>query len=200
MAILAFNPKIELSDLEIIEMICRSNASRKEAIEVIYQWHDLKNQVEKFVTQHGGSSTESLGIFHEGIIILDRNIRHGKYTPEANLQGYLYSICRYIWKNEWRKKQKKSNWSFKADEIDDDTPEIQLFDQERKSLLKKVLGMLDESCRKILTLWKLSYTMDEIAQNLGLSSGQLAKKYKYRCLKKLMLTLDQKPNLLEALK
>ena len=200
MAILAFNLKTDASDNEIIEMIRQSNASRKAAIEIIYQWHDLKKQVEKFVVQRGGSPNESLGIFHDGIIVLDRNIRQGKYKPEAGLQGYLYSICRFIWLNEWRKKQKKYNWTGPPEEMDDYTPEIQFFDEERKTVLEKIINLLDESCRRILTLWKLSYTMDEIALNLGLSSSQMAKKYKYRCMKKLMLALDQKPNLLEALK
>jgi len=53
---------------------------------------------------------------------------------------------------------------------------------------------------RILTMWKLSYTMSEIATEMKLSSPEMAKKYRYRCMNKLMVTLDQHPQLLIALK
>ncbi|MCB0668745.1 MAG: sigma-70 family RNA polymerase sigma factor [Saprospiraceae bacterium] len=197
---MAYQSKKELSDKDLVDMICRSEASRKEAIECIYHWQKVKDQVAGLVVQKGGSLNEALDIYHEGIIILDRNIRQGRYKPEASLQGYLYSICRFLWQNEWRKMQKNYSLENADGGKDEHTPEMQLFDEERKQVLVKVLGLLDESCRKILKLWKLSYTMDEIARNLDLSSAGMAKKYKYRCMKKLMLVLDQQPNLLDALK
>ncbi|MBK8502438.1 MAG: sigma-70 family RNA polymerase sigma factor [Saprospiraceae bacterium] len=189
------------SDQEIIDMICQSTSKRNQAIEEIYHWNDLKLKVQGHVLQYGGSIPEALEVYHEGIIALDRNIRNGKYTLEASLEAYLYSICRFIWNNEWRKKQRIANRdpSSGADETDHTTPEVTFFQEERKVLLKKVLDLLDDSCRKILTLWKMSYSMDEIALSLNLSSAAMAKKYKYRCMKKLMVVLDQKPNLLESL-
>jgi RNA polymerase sigma factor (sigma-70 family) len=197
----AFQKNIRRSDQEIIDMICLSTTTRNQAIEEIYHWNDLKLKVQGYVLQHGGSISEALEIYHEGIIVLDRNIRTGKYEPVATLQAYLYSICRFIWKNERRKKQKISDRdpSDHDDEVDHITPEITFFQEERKLQLKKVLELLDDSCRKILTLWKMSYSMEEIARSLNLSSGDMAKKYKYRCMKKLMVVLDQKPNLLESL-
>jgi RNA polymerase sigma factor (sigma-70 family) len=190
-----------LSDQQIIDMICHSNSARNQAIEVIYHWDDLKLKIQGYVIQNGGSISEALEVYHEGIILLDRNIRNGRYQPSATLQAYLYSVCRFIWNNEWRKKKKISSTdpSSRSDEADDTTPEVTFFQEERKLLLTKVLSLLDDSCRKILTLWKMSYSMDEIARSLNLSSGDMAKKYKYRCMKKLMVALEQKPNLLESL-
>lgn len=181
-------------------MIRRQNDDRKAAIECIYHWQKVKDQVTNLVVQKGGSSTEAEDIFHEGIIVLDRNIRLGRYQPDASLRGYLYSICRFLWQNEWRKKQKNYSMESAPDKNDDQTPEIHFFNEERKLHLQKVLNLLDESCRTILKLWKLSYSMEEIASYLSLSSAQMAKKYKYRCMKKLMLALDRQPHLLEALK
>jgi hypothetical protein len=51
-----------------------------------------------------------------------------------------------------------------------------------------------------LTLWKLSYSMAEIAATLHLSSPELAKKYRFRCMQKLLAELDNHPQLLNALK
>ncbi|NND31904.1 MAG: sigma-70 family RNA polymerase sigma factor [Saprospiraceae bacterium] len=193
---------MKYSDADIISMIISSDSSRKQAIEYVYSWENLKVKIHNFVLRRGGSHTDGLDVFHEGIIALDRNIRRGVFKAESSIEGYLYSICRFIWNNEWRKKKKiTTHNSVETDQNHDEvTPEIRLFAKEEKMMLRGILDLLDDSCRKILTLWKQSYSMDEIARDLNLSSAQLAKKYKYRCLKKLMVVLEKKPELLNALK
>ncbi|MCB0687666.1 MAG: sigma-70 family RNA polymerase sigma factor [Saprospiraceae bacterium] len=189
-----------LTDQQLTDMICHSDATRKSAIEYIYRWDALKLKVQHFVQTRGGTSSESLDIYHEGIIVLDRNIRTGRYKSDGSLQGYLYSICRFLWQNERRKSHRNTFVETIPENNDVPSPDMQLFKEERRQVLEKVLQMLDDSCRKILKLWKLSYSMAEIASILNLSSPQLAKKYKYRCLKKLLLSLDKEPSLLEALR
>jgi RNA polymerase sigma factor (sigma-70 family) len=155
-----------------------------------------------YVARHGGDRSEGLDIYHDGIVALDRNIRVGKYRGESNLQGYLYSICRFIWNNEWRKRSKVQTGEIQDFQLepDNETPELILRSQEETNLLRQVIGLLDDSCKKILTLWKQSYSMQEIADALELSSPQMAKKYRYRCMQKLMNELDNQPKLLNALK
>ena len=85
-------------------------------------------------------------------------------------------------------------------EADEETPDILMYSQEESAMLRKVMELLDESCKKILTLWKLSYTMTEIASQMNLSSPEMAKKYRYRCMQKLLGELDNHPHLLNALK
>ena len=147
----------------------------------------------------GGSEQDATDLFHEGIIAMDRNIRLDKYRSESSLQGYLYSICRFIWYNQWRKMNKVQLQDISASDSETITPEINLFEKEKKEHLRKVLDLLDDNCRKIISLWKQSYSMQEIATEINLSSAQLAKKYKYRCLRKLMKALDQHPMLLKLL-
>lgn len=162
----------------------------------------MKAKVTSYVQHHGGNRADGLDIFHDGIIALDTNIRSGKFRAESGLQGYLYTICRYSWNNEWRRRIKSSPVDVQEvpPEPDDLTPEIVLRTQEETQLLTRVLMLLDDSCKKILTLWKLSYSMAEIATEMQLSSPELAKKYRYRCMQKLIGELDQHPQLLNALK
>jgi len=49
-------------------------------------------------------------------------------------------------------------------------------------------------------MWKLSYSMAEIADTLQLSSEANARKIKYRCHMALMEYLDKNPRMLEQLK
>ena len=114
------------------------------------------------------------------------------YTASAGLSGITNGVRR-------KKTDLHEDLKHKSN-ADDLTPEITLFAEEKKDMLRDILNLLDDSCRSILTLWKQSYSMQEIAEKLNLSSAQLAKKYKYRCIKKLMKVLENKPQLLKALK
>ena len=188
------------SDQEIIAMISRGGSKRDQAISYVYQWEELKRKLGAFVHKRGGSDGDKEDIFHEGIIAFDRNIRLGKFRAETSLQGYLFSICRFIWNNHWRKAQKEVVVGEPREQPDEQTPELSLFAKEKKAKLREVLNLLDDTCRKIITYWKEFYSMEEIAQALSLSSAQMAKKYRYRCMKKLMKALDQKPSMVQDLR
>ena len=69
-------------------------------------------------------------------------------------------------------------------------PNKKYLNKEQRTVLKKVTSSLDKACRKVLKLWKLSYTMIEIAEKCGLSSDTYARKKKYRCMKKLMRQIE----------
>ena len=149
----------------------------------------------------GGDVHEAQDVFHEGIIALDRNIRNDKFNRDTTIEGYLFGICRNIWNNMWRKKTKmSSNEMNHLQLIENETPELKLYSDEQKNYLNRVLDLIDQPCRQILTLWKSSYSMQEIAEELDLSSAALAKKYRYRCMKKLMGKLENNPQLVEALR
>ena len=138
----------------------------------------------------------------EGIIVLDRNIRQDKYKEESSVQGYLYSICRFLWMNQIRKNSKVSltDDTMQMDQTEHSTPEVQLFEEEQKNLLRNLIGNLGDRCRKILELWKLSYSMEEIANELGFSSAAMARKNKYRCHKSLLEIIKENPQLVNSLR
>ena len=62
------------------------------------------------------------------------------------------------------------------------------------------MNRLDDRCRRILSMWQLHYSMEEIAQELQLTNAALARKNRYRCHKKLMAKLKEHPQLLKMLK
>jgi DNA-directed RNA polymerase specialized sigma24 family protein len=86
------------------------------------------------------------------------------------------------------------------EEPDFETPEVTFRSEERKGLLSHLLDQLGDQCRKVLEMWKLSYSMAEIADTLQLSSEANARKIKYRCHMALMEYLDKNPRMLEQLK
>lgn len=190
------------SDNELIAFIKQGGTQRQRALRQLYKDQTLRSKVVRFVQNNSGNFQDGQDMYQEGLIVFDRNIREDKFRGETSLQGYLYSICRFLWMNQIRK-QSKINLTDDHSTMDQTelvTPEVSMVSEERKNLLREVIAQLGERCQKILELWKLSYSMDEIAKQMGFSSAAMARKNKYRCHKSLMDYLEKNPQLMEQLK
>lgn len=190
------------SDNELIAFIKGGGTQRQRALRQLYKDQTLRSKVVRFVQNNSGNFQDGQDMYQEGLIVFDRNIRDDKFRGETSLQGYLFSICRFLWMNQIRK-QGKINLTDDHSTMDATelvTPEVSMVDDERKDLLRKVVGQLGERCQKILELWKLSFSMEEIAQKLGFSSAAMARKNKYRCHKSLLSYLEKNPILMEQLR
>ena len=165
-------------DGNLLENIKRGGALRQKAIAFIYRDKELKNQVINFVRKNGGSREDGIDIFHEGIIAFDDNIRKDKYKGEGKLKGYLFSICRFLWLNKLKRNKRMvyTDENNQLDQVSYDTPESLSMDEEQKNIIGKLLGQLDKKCEQILELWKLSYSMEEIAEKVGIERCRNCKK------------------------
>ncbi len=190
------------NDNSLLEDIKHGGMKRQQAIATIYGDKQLKNQVIGFVRNNSGSSEEGVDIFHEGIIALDDNVRKDKYRGDGNIKGYLYSICRFLWLNKIKKNKRitYTEDSTKLDQVSIDTPESLSLEDEQKQILNRLLAMLGEKCQQILELWKLSYSMEEIAEKVGLDNAGIARRQRYNCYQKLLSIVDQEPELKNVLK
>ena len=81
-----------------------------------------------------------------------------------------------------------------------ETPESLSMSNEQKDLLSNILSRLGEKCQQILELWKLSYSMEEIAQKVGLQNSGIARRQRYNCYQKLIQLLEKEPQLKNSLK
>lgn len=185
------------TDNLLIEEIKAGGQKRQNAITKIYQDKDLKKQVVAFVKNNNGSLQDGVDIFHEGIIAFDENVRKNKYLGEGSLKGYLYSICRFLWLNRL-KRNKKMIYTAETSELDQvsfETPESLSLQEEQKQMLDQLLKQLGDKCQQILELWKLSYSMEEIAEKVGLDNAGIARRQRYNCYQKLMQILDNEPGI-----
>ncbi len=186
-----------LNDSALVAAIRKGGSEREAALRTLYGDGELKAKSVAYVRNNNGNAEDGQDVWQESIIALDRNIRQGKFREDAPLRGYLFSICRFVWMNQLRKKAHTTL----VEELpiqsapDPETPELTMMDEERKGLLNQLLDKLGDRCRKILELWKLSYSMEEIAEMLGFSSEAMARKAKYRCQQSLMELVQQSPDL-----
>lgn len=190
------------TDEQLLQAIAAGGRARQDALRAIYADGELKRKVIQHVRSRQGDAADGQDMFHEGIIVLDRNVREGKFRGEAPLKGYLYSICRFLWMNQLRKAAHSTTVAETPASVapDEYTPERVLMEKEQKDLLNGLLRQLGERCRQILEMWKLSYSMEEIAAAMGLANPEMARKAKYRCHLNLMELVQQNPHLQQWLK
>lgn len=186
-----------LTDLEIHKSIKAGGVKRQQAIAALYGEKQLKHQVIAFVEKNSGNREDGIDIFHEGLITLDENIRKGKYEPRGQLRGYLFSVCRFLWLNRLKKNKRMVYTDDEAqlDNVSYETPESLSLNQEQKDIISVLLGQLGSKCSKILELWKLSYSMEEIATEAGLKNANVARKQRYNCYQRFLKIIDGQPNL-----
>lgn len=195
---------ITYTNESFVAAIKKGGTVRQTAIRWLYDDKELQQRVVAFVKNNRGNQEDGTDMFHEGIIVIDRNIREDKFRGEAPVKGYLYSICRFLWMNQMRKQERVNlvdpiQPAIK-EEADLVTPEVSFRSDECKNLLSHLLDQLGEQCRKVLEMWKLSYSMAEIAETLQLSNEANARKIKYRCHLAMMEYLEKNPGMVKQLK
>jgi RNA polymerase sigma factor (sigma-70 family) len=190
---------INTTDEEWVKAIQSDKAAREDALAFFFKHSTLRKTVFDYVRSNDGSDADAKDVFQDTLILFDRNIRAGKFQAKSTLFTYFIGIAKWRWLALKRQKSKTESTNHFA-EIEIQGVDYQYFEKEKKELLESVLRQIGEKCKTLLTYYKLSYSMEEIAQQYGLSSAEMAKKETYRCREKLKNYLNQHPQLLQNLK
>ena len=169
-----------MTDQSLIDLLKTSRSDR--AFLKLYEHYPM---AEKMIRTHGGTRYEARDIYQEALIILYSRVNKTGFRLTAKLSTYLFSVCRFLWMNELKKKQKLPTSGF--DEIfdigfEDDMNEA----HEKESKLKQAeeaIASLGEKCRQLLQLFYFNnMSMSSIAKKMGYNSENTAKNQKYKCI------------------
>jgi RNA polymerase sigma factor (sigma-70 family) len=191
-----------LETVDLAAAIRSGGSNREQALSSLYNVAGLFFRIKQMVTNHGGNEEDARDVFHEGIITLDRKIRQDEYEDRGTIESYLFGVCRFIWSNQQRKNKRvelKEDFT-PYDQSTGENPLDTMLNNEGQKMVATLFSQLGENCSKILSLWKLSYSMNEIAEEMGLPSGDNARKHKFRCYQKLLGLIDNSPELATNLK
>ncbi len=148
------------------------------------------------------SREEAEDVFQDSVKILILSIRKGSFRGESTIKNYLFGICKKVLQSQRVTKDRRVTLSqqieFETEEKQ--TPERAFMLQERREILNKLLSEIGEKCQKVLQMWRLDYSMSEIADSMGYKSDGMARKKKHECMKKLILKVQSNPGLLSDLK
>ena len=187
------------TDDTLVRAIQSGGADRDNALQHWFSQPDLKAWVVNYAANHGGSKTDGVDLYHDSFLTFDRLIRAGKFRGEAALRTFFCSIAKWQWLN----RQRKLGRNVAINEQDlleiGQFPEEEMYQRERQVLFQTLLSQLGEKCKRLLTLYQLSYSMKEIAAEMGYSSDQVAMNQCSECRKKLKTLIENDHELLEAI-
>lgn len=178
-----------MTDQQIIQLIQQDKTSR--AFTRLYRYFPA---VCKLVTARGGSKNDALDIYQDALVILCRKVQESNFTLTASLDTYLYSVCRFLWNDELKKRNRsgESDWE-KVNDVVDEQEWKQVNEEENH--LKLAEKVLQEIGKKCLQLLQLFYTegksMKQIANKMEFNSEKIAKNQKYKCLERAKMKLKE---------
>ena len=132
-----------------IEAIARGGRARDQALAAIYQDAGLRRAVFATIRKLSGHIQDCEDMYQESLIIMDRNIREGRYEDQGTLAAYLCGIARFCWLNQRRKQERthlveEPRYDVAQDQVPG--PDHWVMDREKEALLNQFLEQLDERC------------------------------------------------------
>jgi RNA polymerase sigma factor (sigma-70 family) len=169
-----------MDDQKIITLI--RTGKNDQALNALYRHYPL---MRKMIRSRGGTSNDAEDIFQEALIILVRKTKEAGFTLTAQLGTYLFSVCRYLWKDELKRRRHEVSADFETGLTVSEEQELEeaVENENQAKLAEKALNELKERCRELLLLfYEGRLKLKEIAARMGYSSENTAKNQKYKCL------------------
>lgn len=166
----------------------------------LYANPKLRSNTERFILSNSGTIDDAQTIFCDAIVNFIKNCYKDQFIIHSSLENYFFGVTKNLWFKTIRQRKSTTDLEQVPEEPGEDDPELLLITAEQKQLLGKILGKIDEKCRKVLTLWARDMKMKTIAQKLSYNSPEVVRKKKHFCLKKLIEVVHQHPELIDTLK
>ncbi|MES2567291.1 MAG: sigma-70 family RNA polymerase sigma factor [Bacteroidota bacterium] len=153
--------------------------------------------IKKMILSNSGLREDAEDIFQESLIILCSKVEQGNFILTSKLSTYLYSVCRYLWNDELKRRGRSNIILGREDFLESiSLPEEFIEDEQKARLAEEAIDSLGERCKEMLTLfYSKSMKLFDIAVTMGYNSENTAKNQKYKCLemaKKNLKDLQQK--------
>ena len=187
------------TDKQLIQNLLKGGSSMEQGMSYLYHQSGYKEAITKFLHKKSASEATIEDIFQEGICQLIMNIRTGQFKEKSSLKTYFIGICRNVWLTQI-KQQAQQNKLKQALFLEVNTPsEVIPSYLKQSKLLNTLLLNIGVDCKKVLSLWSLGYSMEEIAVEAGYKNANVTSKKKHLCLKKLKAFLNTNPSVKEKL-
>lgn len=171
-----------MKDPELISQL--RSAHPDKAFRQLYQHFPM---TKKFIRNHGGNTEDAEDVFQEALIIFCRNVHRADFVLTVKPSTYLFSVCKYLWKDVLKKRSRTFNVTITSElELrEEETLEHLLQQEEKAKQAEKALSALGERCWQIIRAFYFEHlSMQSIAERMGFQSEKIAKNQKYKCLEK----------------
>jgi RNA polymerase sigma factor (sigma-70 family) len=154
---------------------------------LIHLYKQVLPKIKTYILKNNGSEDDAKDIFQDSVLIFYKYVKQGKFNPENEIAGFIFSISRNLWINQAKKKNR-------VVELSESTPmefEISFADElitrEREEFVVKMFSKLGETCKQIL-LYSIyhKFSMKEIKEKMNFTSENVAKTKNYKCKQRLI--------------
>ena len=148
--------------------------------------------IQGYILRNQGNIEDVEDIFQDALVVLYQKLRSDLFEINAPIKTYFYGICKNMWCNRLRKKEKliiDDEQTYIKEEINDSSV---YENQEREHLYKKHFQNLSLDNKKVLLLFFEGKSMREISDITGYTEGYTRKK-KFTAKKKLIEMIEQDP-------
>jgi RNA polymerase sigma factor (sigma-70 family) len=169
-----------MTDIQIIELL-KSRKDEKAFLSLYKHFPMIK----KMIVAKGGKPEDAQDIYQEALIILHKKATTTDFKLTSKLSTYLYSVCRFLWKDELKKQGKHLSVEFneEIDAVEESDLEEIIKKEEQIKIAEKIIAELGDRCRELLLLfYSGTMKLKAIASKMGYSSENTAKNQKYKCL------------------
>lgn len=141
-------------------------------------------KVERLVRANSGTKADAKDVFQDALVIFHRRVRSVGFTLTSSISTFLYAICRNLWREELRKRNKLlTGWD--APEVAEEPADLAalLVREGEFKQAEQALRSLGDKCLELLKRFYLGKEpLMAIAQALGFAGEGAAKTRKYKCL------------------
>jgi len=169
--------------------LIKSNSTGR-AMSELYQYLP---KVEGLILSKGGNKEDAGDMYQEALIIFCRKAKEDAFVLTSAIGTYLYSTCRFLWKDEL-KRRNKSSFEFESELSGGEEESLLEAIEEEKNyqLAEEALSQIGDRCIQLLKLfYHEGMRMVEIATRMKFSSEKIAKNQKYKCLERAKRQLQE---------
>lgn len=177
----------------------RSPKDRDKLIRAILKDEHFNHWVNRFIKRNGGQDSDIMTVTNDSIMNFLKVCLKEDFEVK-NVRAYLIGSAKYIWYQIFRKQKLYTEIEHIPELKEEEQITTDLITKEKKTILSKLLDLVGEDCKQVLTLWSYNFKMKSIATELNFGSEGYAKKKKHICLKKLISIVNEHPHLIKELR
>lgn len=157
-------------------------------------YSDLLPKVKAYIIKNSGSKEEAEEIFQDGIFQVVVRAKTKGIQLKASLDNYLFIVCKNLWLQELRIKNKKVRNS-RVIELHNKNEEIasKINYQEKWDLFEEKFEMLSKNCKAILNEFFKKVPYKEIVKKFNYNSENTAFQRVFKCKKRLAELINSDP-------
>ncbi|WP_299120983.1 sigma-70 family RNA polymerase sigma factor [uncultured Winogradskyella sp.] len=160
-------------------MVLFKNGKRNKAFWELYK---LYPRIEKLILSKGGTKADANDVFQESLIILNRNLEKSEFKLTSSFYTYLYSVSRFVWKDNQKQFSKQELHNLKAEEV---SILDAVLEEKKYQTAERAFSELGERCQQLLQRFYLNkMSFKAIAEVMQFKTEKVAKNQKYKCLQK----------------